>query len=112
MLETIRVDLGDGDYAVMLKDMLHRTITAIREYHKRFMLPDGTVDQSKIDDDEEFIRICKIQVQEWSFGPIEVASLANVPERKLKILREAILKSSAPLAETASENSVSKPSLP
>ncbi len=97
-LPVAKIDLGDGDYAVVVKDLLHRTVRAINEYYKPFRNPDGSVDQSKIDDDEEFILIAKLQMKEWSFGPIEVASLADIPERKLQILREEILKLYSPLA--------------
>lgn len=111
-METIRIDLGEGDYAVMFKDLLHKTMTAIREYHRKFQSPDGTIDQSKIDDDYEFILICKNQVQEWSFGPMEIESLANIPERKIKAIKEAILRDNAPLAATESESSPKAPISP
>jgi hypothetical protein len=93
-----RIDLGEGDYALVVKELLHKTVKALNAYHRPFTDSQGNVDQSKLDEDEELILIAKIQVMEWSFGPVELASLESIPERKIKALKEAMLKLYAPLA--------------
>ncbi len=79
MNPTIRIELGDGDYVVAIKPLLHKTARQIREYM-------STVDNDiKKANDETLGEIFILnQVTEWSFGPVAASSIGDIPDDKYK----------------------------
>ena len=111
MLETKRFDLGDGDYAIVIKDLLHRTSRQIQQYYRQFMKPMGKpvllsdiqagraslindyeLEMTAVDDNEVAEIFMLNQVTEWSFGSVtsEIINGGNMPSAKYEALKKEL----------------------
>jgi hypothetical protein len=111
MLETKRIELGDGDYAVAIKELLHRTSRQVQQYYRRFMKPMGKavllsdvqagraallndyeIDMASVDEDEVAEIFVLNQVTEWSFGAVtsETITSNNMPSSKYEALKKEL----------------------
>ena len=108
-METVKIDLGDGDYAIAIKSLLHRTARAVQEYYQPLMklvgkpvllsevqegkaklLNDFEIDTLHVDNDALLDIYIKNQVTEWSFGERDIKSLADIADSKVKLLSQEL----------------------
>ena len=116
-METVKLELGDGDYAVVFKEMKHKTSKAIQDLLRRSVTPDKWLDlQSQLQkeadiekrkailrpiqvDGDDVITILN-QTESWSFGAVTEDTIDNMTETKYQLLLSEVNKlySQAPLA--------------
>lgn len=125
-LETIRIDLGGGDYAVVYKDVLRRTARLHQAELRKYMTPlnklgkvkmsdiekldtlpsvDYEIDMDSIDNDAINELFIVNQVAEWSLGDISRETIENgmTREQYNKLVQEMDgLYKPVPLAGSAS----------
>ena len=135
---TDRIDLGDGHYTVMFKELKHGTERRVKEVSRKFLKgKDGTnpsfeikesedgkpqasvtgsveVDLEKFDASEATDLMILLQTVEWSFGEITQTVLDDLPKRihdKLDAaMKERYVFPLAASGDNGSENNSSSPS--
>lgn len=102
-METVRIELGGGDYALADKDTLHKTTRALQRYFKPFLKADGQPDLALVDDDDVAQIFILNQVIELSFGLVTRETLDNMPAVKYDLLVKELnrLYQPAPLVTVA-----------
>ena len=105
-LKTTRLDLDDGDYAVLYQEVRHGTQKTVNALTRPFLkYPEGDgpkfilegedqklkvegLDKVKVEVDLKAINFDAVndaiitgQVKEWSFGPVDQETLDGLPER-------------------------------
>ena len=117
MQATVRIELGAGDYALILKELRHKTSRLVKECLRKYLKPrtkpvmlseiqgdtkldDVEIDMDKFNTEETAEIILLNQVIEWSFGAVNQESLDNIPTLKYENLAMEVdkLYSSVPLA--------------
>ncbi len=111
-IETVTVDLGEGDSAVLYKELRHGTSRKVQEIYRPYLTKPEVVEALKTGTDEEKLKklydivaptaditgaadiLILGQVKEWTVGgqslPVTQESLDNLPERKRdKLAKEA-----------------------
>ena len=99
-----RIDLGGGDYAVMAKDLKHKTSRLVQSVQRKYIKPaaskvllselkpgqglynDAELDLSAYDPTEANHIMILNQVLEWSLGPITEDTLENISQKKYELL--------------------------
>ncbi len=115
---TVRIELGDTDYAIVLSEMRHRTTKLVRQALQKCLKPRGKpillseiktgaellteaeIDFEKLDSDQNAEIILLNQTTEWSFGEVNQETLDNIPTSKYEKLIAEVdkLYSQPPLA--------------
>ena len=108
MIPVFRLDLGDGDYAMMYEELRHGTVKTVAEIYQPYLAkPEvAALLQADGEEDDRLNRIFQIvggsadvigaqdalilgQVKEWSFGEVTQDVLENaVSHRKRNIMYE------------------------
>ena len=111
-MQTERIDLGDGDYAVLKKELTHRTSVLIQELVRQ-SIPDDTLKAvkdvteaqglaGKLDNAKLENIILLNQITEWSFGSVNEQSLGEIFESKyIKLREQAVRMYETPFFSTA-----------
>jgi hypothetical protein len=115
-METVRIELGNGDYALVLKEMTHKTTKALQGLLRRTLGEDAFIslqgqlrtisDENKkkeilqkvtLEGDDEIILLN--QIKEWSFGEVTAVVMDSISESKYTLLSVEVNKlySSSPL---------------
>ncbi len=95
---TVRLELGDGDYAIFLEYLRHDTSREVQKVLRKFATPrkilvselkpgsklvdDIEMDLSGFDPCETQHVFMLGQITEWSFGPVNAEVLNSIPEDK------------------------------
>jgi hypothetical protein len=114
---TVKLDLGDGDYAVLFSETKHKTTRALQKLVRDTLgLQKYTELQSQLfnakTNEEKRIILSQLpvdgddivtllnQVESWSFGEVSQATIDNMPETKYQLLLTEVNKlySFVPLA--------------
>ena len=104
MLDAIRVDLNDGDWAELYTEMRHGTVRTVEQIYRPYFSRPEYQEILKIDSLEEKQRkllsmvihtedmsratdtMLLGQIKSWSFGEVTQAVLDDIPEQKHEIL--------------------------
>jgi hypothetical protein len=116
-MDTVKLDLGDGDYAVLFKEIKHKTSKALQRLLRDSITPQEfaqlQLELRKAKDNEEIKEILGRreidgddvvtlvnQAESWSFGTISKETIDNMPETKYQLLLTEVNKlySQVPLA--------------
>jgi hypothetical protein len=116
-METVKIDMGDGDFAIVFKEMKHKTSNALQNLLRNAMSPADFIKlqaelQKESDVEKRKARLSQIpvegddvvtilnQVESWSFGEVTQTVIDNMPEAKYQILLAEVNKlySQRPLA--------------
>jgi hypothetical protein len=106
-MDTVKVDLGDNEYALMYDEMRHGTSRKVQAVYEPYVNTEEAQELIKsLDNGAEGVadKLHKLvgsassvmatdvmilgQVEEWSFGEISQEVLDNMPERKRRILSD------------------------
>lgn len=125
---TITLDLGDDQSAVLFQEIRHGTQKAVNQLTRPFLeYADGKspkltvqdektkiegsdavkVDMTKVDWDAVNDAIIVSQVKEWTFGPVDQATLDGIPDRMRNALKrecDRLYGESGPLPEGGGGN--------
>jgi hypothetical protein len=112
-MDTIRIELG-GDYAIVLKEMRHKTTREVSKVLRRYMTEkklsiadlQKAIESRDIDPEETTEIILLNQVTEWSFGAVTQETLDNITTEKYQNLTAEVdkLYSVSPLPVKNSQN--------
>jgi hypothetical protein len=116
-METVKIDLGDGDYAVVFKEMKHKTSNALQNLLRQTIGEQGFAElriqlQKEPDIEKRKAILSQIpvegddivtilnQTESWSFGEVIQTVIDDMPESKYQILLSEVnrLYSQIPLA--------------
>lgn len=119
-MDTITIDLGDGDSAEMYVEMRHGTVRAVEKIYRPYFEKPEYQEILKIESfearqealmplvvgSEDIARATDImllgQIKSWTFGGVTQAVLDDLPERKHQLLtQEANRLYEAPLPEAS-----------
>lgn len=107
-MDTVRIELGGNDYAIVYCEMKHKTSRLVRDYFRKFMKPRGKpvllsevkdntkilneyeLDTDKLDMSETTEIILLNQVESWSFGEVDKKTLDNIAENQYEILSNEV----------------------
>lgn len=123
-MDTIRVDLGDGDSAIMYSELKHGTSRKVQAIYAPYLKTKDAqkvIESVKNGDDEGMNKLYELmgsapsieatdtmilgQVESWSFGEVTQEMLDDIAERKREILSNKCDELYAyPLAMSGREN--------